>query len=80
MRDFSATELEALDRLNLESHGSPARGSPLSRSTVLEPAQTGLERVAGTVKSALVDVGLLERKAEEVNGTGEIKENVNGHT
>lgn len=80
MRDFSASELEALDRLNLENHGSPARGSPLSKSTVLESTQTGLQSVAGTVKSALVDVGLLERKAEEANGIEGIKDGPNGHT
>lgn len=79
MRDFSSSELEALDRLNLESHDSPAWGSPLSRNTILEPAQTGLEKAAGSVKSAVVDVGLLERKAEETNGIGETKDGSNGH-
>lgn len=74
MRDFSSSELEALDRLNLESHGSPAWGSPLSRSAILEAPQTGLEKAPGNVKSALVDVGLLERKAEETNGIEESKD------
>jgi hypothetical protein len=79
MRDFSSSELEALDRLNLENHDSPAWGSPLSRSVILEAPQTGLEKVTGGVKSALVDVGLLERKAEETNGTGEEKDAPSGH-
>lgn len=79
MREFSASELEALDRLNLDGPNSPAKGSPLSRSAVVEPAQIGLERVAGSVKSTLVDIGLLERKAEETNGAREGKESINGH-
>jgi hypothetical protein len=79
MRDFSSSELEALDRLNLESHDSPAGGTPLSRSTILEPPQTELDKAAGSVKGTWVDVGLLERKAEEINGTGESKEGPNGH-
>ena len=80
MRDFSASELQALDRLNLEGHDSPARSSPLSRSTVIEPTQIGLDKAAGSVKSALVDIGLLERKAEEANGTNEEgKAGLNGH-
>jgi hypothetical protein len=79
MREFSASELEALDRLNLDGPNSPAKSSPLSKNTVIEPAQIGLERVAGSVKSTLVDIGLLERKAEETNGAGDGKEGMNGH-
>lgn len=47
---------------------------------MVEPAQTGLERATSTVKSALVDIGLLEKKAEETNGVEGGKENVNGHS
>lgn len=79
MRDFSASELEALDRLNYDGHDSPVRSSPLSKSTIIAPAQMGLEKAAGSVKSALVDIGLLEKKAEETNGIGGGKESVNGH-
>lgn len=79
MRDFSQSELEALERLNLEGHDSPAFGSPLSRSTVIEPGNIGLERISGSVKSATVDIGLLERKAEETNGSVDGKGDANGH-
>jgi hypothetical protein len=79
MRDFSQSELEALERLNLEGYDSPIKSSPLSKNTIIEASNMGINRVSGNVKSAMVDIGLLERKAEEANGAVEGKENVNGH-
>lgn len=79
MKNFSQSELEALERLNLDGYDSPVKSSPLSKSTIIEPSNMGLDMVSGSVKSAMVDIRLLERKAEETNGAMEGKENVNGH-
>jgi hypothetical protein len=71
MRQFSDAEVEALERLNLNS-SSHANGSPLSSSKVLTAGDMGLSTDVGSQAPAQkVDIAKLEAKAanEHPNGT-----------
>ncbi|KAK5457243.1 2-isopropylmalate synthase (Alpha-isopropylmalate synthase) (Alpha-IPM synthetase) [Exophiala xenobiotica] len=72
-REFSEAELEALERLNLNSADSPM--SPLRHSMIVDhpptPSKLNMSTTdAGSVPAKKVDIGLLEKKAE-LNGHGE---------
>ncbi len=73
IRQFSEAELEALERLNLNSADSPM--SPLRYSTTVEhpptPSKLNMSTTdAGSVSANKIDIGLLEKKAE-LNGHAE---------
>ena len=71
LRQFSDAEVEALERLNLNS-SSQANGSPLSSSKVLTAGDIGLSTDAGSqVRTQKVDIAKLEAEAanEHPNGT-----------
>jgi 2-isopropylmalate synthase len=76
LRQFSEAELEALERLNLNNHqGNDSPMSPLRTSITSAQAQLEDHRRVEP-KKVDVDVGLLEKKAEEVTASG----HVNGHS
>lgn len=64
LRQFSEAELEALERLNLSGSDSPI--SPLR--TVQTPSQMNIEAHQNSVVASKIDIGLLEKKAEQING------------
>lgn len=69
-REFSEVELEALERLNLSASESP--NSPLRSSTTADsittPSKLNIQANAGSVSANKIDIELLEKKAEAVNG------------
>jgi hypothetical protein len=69
-RQFSEAEVEALERLNLNS--SPhANGSPLSSSKVLTPRDLDVSTYAvDQVTSQTVDIAKLEAQAENQRPNG----------
>jgi hypothetical protein len=64
LRQFSEAELEALERLNLNGSESPI--SPLR--TVQTPSKMNIESHPSSAPAAKIDIGLLEQKAEHING------------
>ncbi|EXJ85498.1 2-isopropylmalate synthase [Capronia coronata CBS 617.96] len=67
---FSDAELQALERLNLNASDTPS--SPLRSSmtadSVPAPSKLNMEPNAGSVSANRIDIDLLERKAEDING------------
>ena len=70
VKQFSASELDALDKLNLS--GSPTSPKPIDSPRT--PSKMNMIQSSDSVKTKKVDLDLLEKKAEEhSNG-------LNGHT
>ncbi len=69
VKQFSASELDALDRLNLS--GSPT--SPKSTDSPRTPSKMNIIQSSDSVKTKKVDLDMLEKKAEEQSN------GLNGH-
>ncbi|KAL2425893.1 2-isopropylmalate synthase [Exophiala dermatitidis] len=72
-RQFSEAELEALERLNLG--GSDTPNSPLRSSVTVDshlvPSKLNMQTNAGSVSASKIDIDLLEKKAQAINGQPE---------
>ncbi len=70
LRQFSEAELEALERLNLGGGDSP--NSPLRTLTTADeataPSKLNPATHPASVEAKKIDIDLLEKKAESVNG------------
>lgn len=65
--------MEALERLNLG--GSDTPNSPLRSSVTVDshpaPSKLNMQTNAGSVSASKIDIDLLEKKAQAINGQAE---------